>query len=187
MSGVYLGNEKIGGNYLQLDGEDRNCDKMSTIIDAVSVPENVQADTISSGELTVRITTSAAVDCCPCQGSILYAHICLSWLAQVTSNEINANYVPQPPSAWDVFQHFPENMVLQYSIGSLSAPAARFRVLPPHAAVVSGFSASVSPHELLAAHAADDKVAADGPTLNNEPAVIHFRLSMTVGDLQLHG
>ena len=42
VSSIFIGNEQIGGSFLQFDGADRSCSKFSTLLDDLAVPSGVQ-------------------------------------------------------------------------------------------------------------------------------------------------
>jgi len=182
VSGIFVGQEQIGGRYLQLDGLDQNCSKMSVLLNGLQVPSAVQAASIHEGKLTIRITTSEAVDCCPCSGYVLFAHVSVTWQASVASNHLNISYLLQPPSAWQLLQSSSDKLKLQYSISPPSAAGKFFRDIPQRAAVFKGFSASIVPQEILGGDAVGHGLLASSHEL-----LVYFRLAMEVGDTRLFG
>ena len=54
VSGIFVGQEQIGGRYLQLDGLDQNCSKMSVLLNGLQVPSAVQAASIHEGKLNIE-------------------------------------------------------------------------------------------------------------------------------------
>jgi hypothetical protein len=182
VSGIFVGKEQIGGRYLQLDGLDQNCSKMSVLLNGLQVPPAVQAASTNEGKLVIRITTSEAVDCCPCSGYVLFAHVSVTWQASVASNDLNISYLLQPPSAWQLLQSSSDNLKLQYSISPPSAAGKFFRDIPQRAAVFKGFSASIVPQEILGGDAVGHGLLASSHEL-----LVYFRLAMEVGDTRLFG
>jgi len=174
ISGVYLGGEKIGNNYLVNDGQDSNCGIMSRILDAVDMPQSVQAAAIRDGQFSVRITTSPGVNCCPCNGFVLYAQVTVTWRALVTSY-----YIPSP---WENYQFDTNNMVLQYSASTRTAGPARFRDVPRDSSVFDRFTASVTPRSLFSLVQPSDTTRSVRKTV-----VFYFRLSMLAGGTRMHG
>jgi hypothetical protein len=182
VSGIFVGKEQIGGRYMQLDGVDQNCSKMSVLLNGLQVPPAVQAASTNEGKLAIRITTSEAVDCCPCSGYVLFAHVSVTWQATVASNDLNISYLLQPPSAWQLLQSSSDNLKLQYSISPPSAAGKFFRDIPKRAVVFKGFSASIIPREILGGDDVGDRLLASSHEL-----LVYFRLAMEVGDTRLFG
>ena len=80
VSGVWIGNERIGSHFLVSDGQDNNCAKMSLILDRIFVPWGSLSE---AGQLRVRVETSAKVGGVQCyNASTLNAEISVSWLPQ---------------------------------------------------------------------------------------------------------
>ena len=85
-------------------------------------------------------------------------------------------------------------MALQYSSGSISSGPTSFHDVPPEVALFSGFSAIVSPHKLLPLLDVNSNTDISDAHSQREPVaavvsavVLYFRVSMVVGDRQLHG
>ncbi len=192
VSGVGVGGHKIGGRFLEVDGEDANCDRMSRILDEVAVPAEVEAAARRQGKLSVSINTSRTVNCCPCNGYALYAEVVVTWHA-----EVSPHYNPTPvdgwsaPAFWDEYYKGEEKVQLQFSLGTLAAGigAAHFQDLPAGIAVQGEYSASFAPHEFLnSEHLRIHSIASEDPEHGfRDPALFTFRLSMVVGGRRLYG
>jgi hypothetical protein len=174
VSGVYVNGEKLGGNYLENMGENLQCEKWTKILDKAVLSEKVQTSVTSSAALMVNITTSAAVDCCPCDGFFLFA-------------QVIANWVSNPESPWDKYTSVEENAILQYSAGALQSDRASFFEIPPEAAVFNKLSATISLNSLLSAAGAQSYGAGCQVRTLTHPFVVFFRLSVMVDGRQLHG
>ena len=191
-AGVQIGSQAIGGNYLEHDGQDANCDKMSRILDEFPVPSEVEATALTEGKLTVSINTTRTVNCCPCHGYVLYAEVVVTWYAEVAPN-----YNPIPvdgwptPAFWKEYQQGEDRVKLQYSVSTLEAGigAAHFQDFPADAAVFDEYSASFSPHSLVGSEhlkvLRDTKDHEDGRV--GQPALFTFRLSMMIGGRRVYG
>jgi hypothetical protein len=91
ITGVFLGGQQIGSEYLVDGGADDNCARMDKILDAVEVP---QGSVTAAGELVVRIETSSSVNSYPCDGYYLYARVTvLGQIEQCT---------PCPPGTYSI-------------------------------------------------------------------------------------
>ena len=91
ITGVFLGGQQIGSEYLVDGGADDDCARMDKILDVVEVPPGSVS---GAGELVVRIETSSSVDAYPCEGYYLYARVTvLGQIEQCT---------PCPPGTYSV-------------------------------------------------------------------------------------
>ena len=75
ISSITVGGTRVGGHYLEHDGVDDECTKMSRVLDAVPV------EMVDAGPPVVKIEASSAVDAYPCAGSYLYATVTLSFVS----------------------------------------------------------------------------------------------------------
>ena len=74
ISSITVGGTRVGGHYLEHDGVDGECTKMSRVLDAVPV------EMVDAGPPVVKIETSSAVDSYPCHGYYIFARVSLTYL-----------------------------------------------------------------------------------------------------------
>ena len=203
VSGVYINGAQFGSYYLVHSGVDEECGTLSRILDAEAVPESVLGEAVSLGKVTVSITTSGDVNCCPCNGFILYAIITVTWRAQV-----NPSANPEPtggwnePSSWTQYVEGPSKVALQFSVGQLAAGPrystrpAPFQNFAAGDVSFNGASAILQPdvlvqvahaHRTVDGHSSAQAAGNSGNGTSLSPVVFHFRLAMTVNGRQLHG